>query len=86
VSDVRILVDMVDTVGIEQRRTAFDAMDLVTFGKEKFGKVRSVLAGDSCDEGFFQRDSPLLACVFGEGYRWTRKGSAAKETRPRFLS
>jgi hypothetical protein len=51
---VRIFVNMVNTVGIEQRRPALDAMNLVAFGEEKFSEVRTVLAGDSCDEGFLQ--------------------------------
>jgi hypothetical protein len=44
---------MVDALSVENARTTDDAMDFVSFVEEKFGKVRAVLAGDSCDEGFF---------------------------------
>jgi hypothetical protein len=51
---VRILVDMVDAVGIEQRRSSLDAVDFIAFGEEKLGEVGSILAGNSCDQGFLQ--------------------------------
>ncbi len=53
---VRILVDVVDAIGIEERGAALDAVDLVAFGEEKLGEVRSVLAGNSCNQGFLQND------------------------------
>jgi hypothetical protein len=53
---------MVDTVGVEERRTALDAVNLVAFGEEKLGKIRSVLTGNSCNEGFLQNDnSPCIS-------------------------
>jgi hypothetical protein len=33
-------------------------MHLATFIKQQFGKVRTVLAGDTCDQGFFH-DFPM---------------------------
>jgi hypothetical protein len=30
-------------------------VDLVTFGHQKISQIRAVLAGNSCDEGFFHK-------------------------------
>ena len=52
VVDVRILVDMVDTLGVELRGAAFDAVDFIAFFQQKFCQIRTVLAchaGDKCD-------------------------------------
>ena len=51
---VRVLVEVVDAGGIEERRTAFDAMDFVALGEEELGEVGAVLAGDAGDESFLQ--------------------------------
>ena len=48
---VRVLVEVIDTVG-EQAGTALDAVHLVAFVQEEFGQVGAVLAGDAGDEGF----------------------------------
>jgi hypothetical protein len=45
-----ILIEVVDSVGIEQRRPALDAVHEVTLIEEQFGEVGTVLPGDSCDE------------------------------------
>ena len=60
---VGVLVDVVDTSGIEERGAALDAVDLVAFGEEEFGKIGSVLAGDSCNEGFLHALSPCCCFV-----------------------
>ena len=46
---VRVLVDVVDTLGVKGGGAAFYAMDLIAFFEEEFGKVRAVLAGDAGD-------------------------------------
>src|ERR1700722_17554261 len=51
---VRILVDVGDGGGVEERGAALDAMHLIAFGEEQLGEVGSVLAGDAGDEGFLQ--------------------------------
>ena len=53
VINVRVLVDVVDPLGIERAGPALDAVDEVAFVKQKFGQVRAVLAGDAGDEGGF---------------------------------
>jgi hypothetical protein len=60
---VWVFVDVVDAVGVEQRRATFDAVDLVAFGEEKFGEIGSILAGNSCNQGFLQTVILLRAGV-----------------------
>ena len=56
---VRILVQVVDAVGVEQRGAALDAVDFVALAQQEFGEVGAVLAGDAGDEGFFGHVSGL---------------------------
>jgi hypothetical protein len=49
---MRILIKMIHALGVERGRTALETVDLVTLLKEEFGEVRTVLAGDTCDQGF----------------------------------
>jgi hypothetical protein len=50
---VRVDVEMVEAVGIEGAGTAHDAVDLIAFGEEEFGQVRTVLSCYTGDEGGF---------------------------------
>ena len=50
VLDVRILVDVIDPLGVEERGAAFDAVDLVAFFEQELGEVGTVLSGDAGDE------------------------------------
>jgi hypothetical protein len=59
---VRILVEMVDAGGIEQRRPALDPMNLVALLEQEFGQVGPVLAGDPGDQCFFHDILPFLVC------------------------
>ena len=47
---MRVLIDVIDPLGVEQRGTAFDAMDLIALFQQEFGQIGSVLAGDTGDE------------------------------------
>jgi hypothetical protein len=49
VGGVGILIEVVDTVGVEEARAPFDAVDFVAFLQQELGKVSAVLAGDSSD-------------------------------------
>jgi hypothetical protein len=60
---VRILIEVINTIGVEERRSSLNAVNLVSFGEEKLGEVRSVLAGNSCDQGFLQTMALLRAGV-----------------------
>jgi hypothetical protein len=48
--DVRVLVQVVDAVGIEQRGATLDAVDLIPLADEELGEIGAVLAGDSGDQ------------------------------------
>ena len=50
VLDMRILIQMIDTVGIEQRTAALDAVHVVALVEQEFGEIGAVLAGDAGDE------------------------------------
>src|SRR6476661_7801228 len=47
--------EVVDTVGVEQRGAALDAVHVVTLFEQKLGEVGTVLAGDAGDEGNFHK-------------------------------
>ena len=47
---VRILVQMIDAIGIEGRGAALDAMHRVALRQQQFGKVGAILAGDARDQ------------------------------------
>ena len=49
---VRILIQVVDAIGIEQRRSTLDAVHLVAFCEQKFGEICAVLSGDPGDQCF----------------------------------
>jgi hypothetical protein len=50
---MRIFVQMVDAVSIEQRRSAFDAVDGITFAEQQLAKVGTVLSSYARNEGYF---------------------------------
>ena len=53
IRDVRVLIEMVDPLGVEQGSAPLDAVHLVTLVQEKFRQVGPVLAGDSGDQSDF---------------------------------
>jgi hypothetical protein len=57
---VRVLVEMVDPLGVEQGGAAFNAVDGVAFVQQEFGEIRAVLAGDAGDQcGFAHSTFPF---------------------------
>ncbi len=76
VGRVRILVEMVDAVGVEQRGAALDAVYLVALGQQQFGQVHAVLAGDTGDQCAFAHAGSLAA-----GAGWPHKASAVVSNR-----
>ena len=50
---VRILIDVSIRCGVERRRAADDAVDLVSLLEQQLGQIRAVLAGDAGDERAF---------------------------------
>src|ERR1035438_4755722 len=55
---VGVLVEVVDTIGIEAGGAAFQAVDFVAFFKKELSEVGAVLAGDAGDGLFFHRVGP----------------------------
>ena len=50
VGGVRVLVEVIDPLGIEGGRAADQPMDFVAFFDQQLGQIRAVLAGDASDE------------------------------------
>ena len=50
---VRILVDVINALGVEMRRPTLDAMDFIALLEEELRQVRAILARDAGDECFF---------------------------------
>ncbi len=44
---------MVYSFSIESRSPTNNTMYFIIFMEQKFSKIRAILAGDTCDEGFF---------------------------------
>ena len=44
---VRVLVEMVDAIGVEKGSAALDAMNLVALSQQKLCQIGAVLAGDA---------------------------------------
>jgi len=48
---VRIRIDVIETIRVESRCPADDAMHLIPFGEQELGEVGSILACDARNEG-----------------------------------
>ncbi len=51
--DVRILIKMIDAIGIEQGGATLDAVDDIPLMQQEFREIRAVLAGDAGNESYF---------------------------------
>jgi hypothetical protein len=60
---VRVLVQVVDAVGVEERGAALDAVDFVALAQQEFGKVGAVLAGDAGDEAWLTTRRELIGAI-----------------------
>ena len=58
VSFVRVLVQVLDPVGVEGGRTPDQTVDLVPLREKQLGQVRPVLPGDPGDERLFAHALP----------------------------
>jgi hypothetical protein len=47
---VRILVQVIDAIGVERRRAPLDAVNLVALPEQELRKIRTVLAGNSSNQ------------------------------------
>ena len=59
--NVRILIQVIDTIGIEQRSAALDAVNFVVLGQQEFRKVSTILPGDTCDKSLLHIVTPRTA-------------------------
>jgi hypothetical protein len=66
------LVDGIHALGVEQRRTAFDAVYLIAFVKQQTGQIRPVLAGYSGNQRFLHISTYSLQAnlVIGPAAAW----------------
>jgi len=64
---VRVLVEVVDPLGVEQGGAAFNAVDDVALVQQELGEIRAVLAGDAGDECGFVHGSISLSVGFAFG-------------------
>lgn len=57
---VRVLIDVIDPLSVNGGGAAFDAMNFIAFPQQKFGKIGSILPGNSGNESAFNHfcDSP----------------------------
>ena len=46
---VGMLIEPIDSLRIKAARPTLDAVDLVTFGQQQFGQIRSILTCDASD-------------------------------------
>jgi hypothetical protein len=62
ISLVRVLIQMIDAVGIEQGTAPLDTMHFITFGKEEVGEVRAILTRHAGDQRGFRRREIIARC------------------------
>jgi hypothetical protein len=55
--DVRILVQVIDAIGVEKRSAALDAVDDIAFAQQEFGEVGAILSGHASEQCNFSHDS-----------------------------
>lgn len=46
---VRIMIKMIDTIGIKKRGAATNTVNLVTFAKQEFCQIGTILACNACN-------------------------------------
>jgi hypothetical protein len=53
---MRVFVKVVNTLGVDERRGAFDTVDLIALLQKEFGEVGAILSSNSSNEGFLHAD------------------------------
>ena len=48
-ADMRVMIEVIDTVGVEEAGAAHQPVNLVAFAEEQFGQIRPVLTGHTGD-------------------------------------
>jgi hypothetical protein len=52
---VRIMIEMLDAIGVERAAAADDAVNFVSLFEQEFRQIRAILAGNARDQSFFSR-------------------------------
>ncbi len=55
--DMRILIEVIDAIGIEQGGAALDAVNLITFAQQQLREEGAILAGYTGDQCYFAHHS-----------------------------
>ena len=63
VRDMRVLVEMIDALGIDQGGAALDAVHLIALFEQKLGEIGAVLTGDTRYQGTFRHGWFARGCV-----------------------
>jgi hypothetical protein len=53
VGRMRVLIDVVNAIGIKRAGAPDEAVDIISFAQQQFGEVGAVLSGNACDQGAF---------------------------------
>ncbi|MNH40885.1 hypothetical protein D3C79_1022700 [compost metagenome] len=57
---MRVLVQMVDTIRIEQRRSPLDTVNLIPLTKKQLGQVGTILTGNARNECNFHTNPSIF--------------------------
>jgi len=57
---VRVVVEMVDAVGVEKARAAQETVHLIAFAEQEFGEIGPVLPGHPSDQCALRHAGPSL--------------------------
>jgi len=49
--EVRIVIEVINAVGVEQACPADQTVHLIALSEQKLGQVRAILPGNTCDQG-----------------------------------
>jgi hypothetical protein len=48
-----MVIEPIHSLRVEAARPTLDTVDLVTFGQQQLGQIRSILTSDASDKGYF---------------------------------
>ena len=69
VCSMRILIDVVHTLGVERRSAAFNAVNFIPFLQQKLRQIRTILPGNAGDESDFRHVYIPLLIEFNQFQR-----------------
>ena len=81
---MRILVEMLDPPGVEARRAALDAVNLVALVEQQFGEIGAVLTGHAGDQCNLWSTQGVLARLVVNRLRWSSTRLLQTGVRPRY--